>query len=387
MGASVQAAQKPVLNSDRADAGYASQSDLAAGGLVSASGLPQNERVRSLLQLRHALNDSPQARAQAALQRHLNRGFAQAAPVQRRPLKDAASGEWKDKNFPSLTLAQPAGYQENQFLLGDGTVVWWLDGEYYLDANYVKLYKPPERSVAGQRHFIALPVAGTVILNLASVTASFDKQSSELMQVPDPDKVATQLAEIKAGKAIYPIQLILLPKGIYRLLQGRHRIIASQLVHFTEIPALVYDSTQQAAPQSPQSAAGSAAGAPNAGAAPSDTGGAAAAASSYGAVSAAGISGAAAAAASSMAVPKYHTFGDGMQIHSEAWIADAYAAYKSNLTKLQALASMMMTESPSVDPKMKTIYRTYLVQIYGVLHKDKAFGPEAQQLQKFLAAG
>ncbi|WP_168207254.1 ParB/RepB/Spo0J family partition protein [Tardiphaga sp. vice278] len=406
-----------VQHTDAARMSHASamRADPAPSATSSSYASPPNGSagMQPLLQLRRALNATPRMQHQHALQRMLHRGSERvnetgraaqpvsSAPsiIQRKPRKDADTGLWHDDLFPSLKLTQPEGFDEKQFLLGDGKVVWWEDNEYYLDQDCETLYQPTAELSSDRTHYIPLAAEGTLILSVSDVLSGFDTHSKALMNDPDPLKLDGVIKEINAGKAIYPIQIIRRPDGKYSLNQGRHRLLASREMGFEEIPALVEDvgtpptlGFAKTVTLSKDRSASS-----------RDTNRNTVVSESSSMESTLepaietgfGTHFGSSAVHLEMQIPPakdaesdrlsgYHIIENGYQVHNERWIESTFNSVKSTPTRLYELAQMMMVEFDDVDRRMKKIYLSYLIDINHRVATQPMFESESDELETFL---
>ena len=369
--------------------------------------------MQPLLQLRRALNATPRMQHQHTLQRMLHRGpervgetgqaarlvSGAASIIQRRPRKDAKTGAWHDEQFPSLKLSQPEGFDQNQFLLGDGDVVWWEDNEYYLDQDCIKLYQPKAELSSDRTHYIPLAAEGTIFLRVSDVLSGFDTHSKALMDNPDPLKLNGVIKEITAGKAIYPIQIIRKPDGNYSLNQGRHRLLASREMGFQKIPALVenegtpptLDFAKTLTPSKGRSDTSRDANRNTVVRESSSMESTLEPAIETGF----GTHSGGTAVHLEMQIPPakdaesdrlsgYHVIGRGYKIHNERWIESTFNSVKSTPTRLYELAQMMIVEFDDVDRRMKVIYLSYLIDINRRLATQPMFESESEELEMFL---
>ena len=406
-----------VQHTDAARMSHASamRADPAPSATSSSYASPPNGSagIQPLLQLRRALNATPRMQHQHALQRMLHRGpervgetgqaarpgSGAASIIQRYPQKDDKTGEWHDPQYPSLELTQPEGFTRYQFRLSDGTVVWWMDGEYYTDNKYHKLYQPKVEVRSDQTHFIPLPAIGTTILSVSDVLSGFDTHSKALMNDPDPLKLDGVINEINAGKAIYPIQIIRKPDGNYSLNQGRHRLLASREMGFEEIPALVdnrwtpptFSFAKTVTPSKDRSASSRDAKRNTVVRVSSSMGGTLEPAIETGFGTHFGGTAVhlemqmpPAKDAESDRMSGYHVTGNGYQVHNERWIESTFNSVKSSPTRLYELAQMMIVEFDDVDRRMKNIYLTYLIDINHRLSTQPMFESESDELEMFL---
>jgi hypothetical protein len=169
-------------------------------------------------------------------------------PIQRRPIKNPMDeSEYIDQDYPLLRMTKP-GKPSNKYIVKEsGEEVYYEPGEGYfsdygctkkLDMSKYQGNLNEREGVSNNegQSFYYLDNKHTggffPIMEALELAKALNEEKNQTF---NETKVASVGQEIKEKKTIYPIEVSMGVSG-YRLVQGRHRIVASLLSGLPTIP-------------------------------------------------------------------------------------------------------------------------------------------------------
>ncbi|MBA2937332.1 hypothetical protein HZF08_03365 [Paenibacillus sp. CGMCC 1.16610] len=159
--------------------------------------------------------------------------------IQRFPEKKGDSNdEYIDKQYPGVTFIKTSG-KWNEYMLNDGTIVYYDEGKYWKDANTSQIMDLSgymnqqliENAGGKSYNYLASNLTGR-LMNIMDLYRAITNHREKL-DIPRYDAAK---AEMERGEIVYPIEVYNIGDGKLRLSQGNHRLWAAREMGYEVVP-------------------------------------------------------------------------------------------------------------------------------------------------------